>query len=249
MGGGGREGPGVSSRLPPSLLLLLLPAACPCPGYNGKAAELRPFELWDRSLFEFPIAERTSPTPHPLTPSTQGPARGFGAAGRPRPAPFVSPSPLAAGGLGCAPGYEDSCSLESSGSSGTRDPELGDPPTPQAAPAELGAPGGMLLDLAVRRPAVRSKIKVTAPRTLPPRALPRLAAPGSGSARVGPAPRHGASRRAPLRVRARGAAWADPAAPLASRLIETHTAPGLRRAVGTSERTRGPGRRKRLSPR
>ncbi|XP_072188906.1 transcription factor Ovo-like 2 [Excalfactoria chinensis] len=65
------------------------------------------------------------------------------------------------GGLGCAPGYEDNCSLESSGSSGTRDPELGDPPTPQAAPAELGAPGGMLLDLAVRRPAVRSKIKFT----------------------------------------------------------------------------------------
>lgn len=59
-------------------------------------------------------------------------------------------------------GYEDSCSLESSGSSGTRDAEPSDPPTPQPAPGELGTAGGMLLDLAVKRPMVRSKIKVTA---------------------------------------------------------------------------------------
>lgn len=59
-------------------------------------------------------------------------------------------------------GYEDSCSLESSGSSGTRDAEPSDPPTPQPAPGELGTGEGMLLDLAVKRPMVRSKIKVTA---------------------------------------------------------------------------------------
>lgn len=55
-------------------------------------------------------------------------------------------------------GYEDS--LESSGSSGTRDAEPSDPPTPQPGPGDLGAAGGMLLDLAVKRPVVRSKIKV-----------------------------------------------------------------------------------------
>lgn len=59
-------------------------------------------------------------------------------------------------------GYEDSCSLESGGSSGTRDAEPSDPPTPQPAPGELGTAEGMLLDLAVKRPMVRSKIKVTA---------------------------------------------------------------------------------------
>lgn len=59
-------------------------------------------------------------------------------------------------------GYEDSCSLESSGSSGTRDAEPSDPPTPQPAPGELGTGGGMLLDLAIKRPMVRSKIKVIA---------------------------------------------------------------------------------------
>ncbi|KAM9195912.1 OVOL2 factor, partial [Asarcornis scutulata] len=66
------------------------------------------------------------------------------------------------GGVGCVLlGYEDSCSLESSGSSGTRDAEPSDPPTPQPAPADLGTAGGMLLDLAVKRPVVRSKIKFT----------------------------------------------------------------------------------------
>lgn len=73
-------------------------------------------------------------------------------------------------------GYEDSCSLESSGSSGTRDAEPSDPPTPQPAPGEMGTAGGMLLDLAVKRPAVRSKIKVTV-RTLP---APRHLFPGDG---------------------------------------------------------------------
>lgn len=89
VGGGGREGKGrgCPPGPPPSLLLLLLPAACPCPGYNGKAAELRPFELWDRSLFEFPIAERTSPTP-----STRGLSRGFSAAAAPGPL-HLSPHP------------------------------------------------------------------------------------------------------------------------------------------------------------
>lgn len=58
-------------------------------------------------------------------------------------------------------GYEDSCSLESSGSSGTRDAEPSDPPTPQPVPGDLGTAGGMLLDLAVKRPVARSKIKVT----------------------------------------------------------------------------------------
>ncbi|NXT69873.1 OVOL2 factor, partial [Chaetops frenatus] len=67
-----------------------------------------------------------------------------------------------AGGIGCVLlGYEDSCSLESSGSSGTRDAEPSDPPTPQPDPGELGTAGGMLLDLAVKRPMVRSKIKFT----------------------------------------------------------------------------------------
>ncbi|XP_009091939.1 transcription factor Ovo-like 2 [Serinus canaria] len=66
------------------------------------------------------------------------------------------------GGIGCVLlGYEDSCSLESSGSSGTRDAEPSDPPTPQPAPGELGTGGAMLLDLAVKRPMVRSKIKFT----------------------------------------------------------------------------------------
>ncbi|KAM6085133.1 transcription factor Ovo-like 2 isoform 1-T4 [Theristicus caerulescens] len=66
------------------------------------------------------------------------------------------------GGIGCVLlGYEDSCSLESSGSSGTRDAEPSDPPTPQPAPGDLGPAGGMLLDLAVKRPVVRSKIKFT----------------------------------------------------------------------------------------
>ncbi|KAK2531634.1 transcription factor Ovo-like 2 [Columba livia] len=66
------------------------------------------------------------------------------------------------GGIGCVLlGYEDSCSLESSGSSGTRDAEPSDPPTPQPAPGDLGTAGGMLLDLAVKRPVVRSKIKFT----------------------------------------------------------------------------------------
>lgn len=59
-------------------------------------------------------------------------------------------------------GYEDNCSLESSGSSGTRDAEPSDPPTPQPAPGEQGTGGGILLDLAVKHPMVRSKIKVTA---------------------------------------------------------------------------------------
>ncbi|NWR21321.1 OVOL2 factor, partial [Emberiza fucata] len=66
------------------------------------------------------------------------------------------------GGIGCVLlGYEDSCSLESSGSSsgGTRDAEPGDPPTPQAAPGELGTGGAVLLDLPGQRPAARSKIK------------------------------------------------------------------------------------------
>ncbi|KFV62083.1 Transcription factor Ovo-like 2, partial [Dryobates pubescens] len=56
-------------------------------------------------------------------------------------------------------GYEDS--LESSGSSGTRDAEPSDPPTPQPGPGDLGTAEGMLLDLAVKRPVVRSKIKFT----------------------------------------------------------------------------------------
>ncbi|NXP92488.1 OVOL2 factor, partial [Passerina amoena] len=66
------------------------------------------------------------------------------------------------GGIGCVLlGYEDSCSLESSGSSsgGARDAEPSDPPTPQAAPGELGTGGAVLLDLAGKRPLVRSKIK------------------------------------------------------------------------------------------
>ncbi|XP_032849928.2 transcription factor Ovo-like 2 [Tyto alba] len=68
----------------------------------------------------------------------------------------------AAGGLGSVLlSYEDSGSLESSGSSGTRDAEPSDPPTPQPGPGALGAAGGMLLDLAVKRPVVRSKIKFT----------------------------------------------------------------------------------------
>ncbi|NXN75650.1 OVOL2 factor, partial [Himantopus himantopus] len=46
-------------------------------------------------------------------------------------------------------------------SSGTRDAEPSDPPTPQPAPGDLGPAGGMLLDLAVKRPVVRSKIKFT----------------------------------------------------------------------------------------
>lgn len=76
---------------------------------------------------------------------------------------FIASRPPAAGGIGCVLlGYEDSCSLESSGSSGTRDAEPSDPPTPQPAPGDLGTAGGMLLDLAVKRPVVRSKIKVTA---------------------------------------------------------------------------------------
>lgn len=70
-------------------------------------------------------------------------------------------------------GYEDSCSLESSGSSGTRDAEPSDPPTPQPAPGDLGPAGGMLLDLAVKRPVVRSKIKVNCPQ-------PRRLFPGDG---------------------------------------------------------------------
>ncbi|XP_037752134.1 transcription factor Ovo-like 2 [Chelonia mydas] len=57
---------------------------------------------------------------------------------------------------------EDSCSLESNGSSATstREAERSDPPTPQPA-AETGNAEGTLLDLAMKRPVVRSKIKFT----------------------------------------------------------------------------------------
>uniref|UniRef100_A0A8C8S1V2 Ovo like zinc finger 2 n=1 Tax=Pelusios castaneus TaxID=367368 RepID=A0A8C8S1V2_9SAUR len=54
----------------------------------------------------------------------------------------------------------DSCSLESRSSSSSRELEPSDPPTPQLA-AEIGNPGGTLLDLAMKRPVVRSKIKFT----------------------------------------------------------------------------------------
>ncbi|XP_067420791.1 transcription factor Ovo-like 2 isoform X1 [Emydura macquarii macquarii] len=69
------------------------------------------------------------------------------------------------GRIGCVLlnyGNEDSCSLESNSSStsSTREAEPNDPPTPQPA-AEIGNAGGTLLDLAVKRPVVRSKIKFT----------------------------------------------------------------------------------------
>lgn len=138
-------------------------------------------------MFEFPIVERAGePAPGPAR-RLNSPCPRHGPGG-PRPAaprsphaasaPLPSPRPAliplrswslciptlgpAAGGIGCVLlGYEDSCSLESSGSSGTRDAEPSDPPTPRPAPADLGTAGGMLLDLAVKRPVVRSKIKVT----------------------------------------------------------------------------------------
>ncbi|XP_019399595.1 PREDICTED: transcription factor Ovo-like 2 [Crocodylus porosus] len=56
--------------------------------------------------------------------------------------------------------YEDSCSLESSGSNSTREAGPSDPPTPQPA-ADAGSTEGILLDLAATRPLARSKIKFT----------------------------------------------------------------------------------------
>ncbi|KAL2305844.1 hypothetical protein Nmel_003736 [Mimus melanotis] len=73
------------------------------------------------------------------------------AAAAPRPAP-----PGGTEGAGSRGGGD-----LSSGSSGTRDAEPSDPPTPQPAPGEQGTGGEMLLDLAVKHPMVRSKIKFT----------------------------------------------------------------------------------------
>lgn len=121
------------------------------------------FELWDRSCLSFRLQREPG-----ILPRCQRPARRLNTGARrllPGPAqgpPALSHPHPSAGGVGCVLlGYEDSCSLESSGSSsGTRDAEPSDPPTPQAAPGELGTGGAVLLDLAVQRPVVRSKIKV-----------------------------------------------------------------------------------------
>lgn len=132
------------------------------------------FELWDRSCLSFRLQREPG-----ILPRRPRPARRLNTGAR-RLSPVATAAPLpwprfrdpplhrilpptAAGGIGCVLlGYEDSCSLESSGSSGTRDAEPSDPLTPQPAPGDLGTAEGMLLDLAVKRPVVRSKIKVTA---------------------------------------------------------------------------------------
>lgn len=129
------------------------------------------FELWDRSCLSFRLQREPGILPRAAAARPQVKHRGPPAPARtslpalpaaPGSPALSHPHPVA-GGIGCVLlGYEDSCSLESSGSSGIRDTEPSDPAPPQPALGEQGAGGGMLLDLAVKCPMVRSKIKVTA---------------------------------------------------------------------------------------